>query len=162
MGFLDDLKEGIRRGTEAAQRVRDEEAAKEAAKKAGKTGTATKPAAAKTGRQLPEGVYMVNLKNAMEPIVYGKDENGADFVLRVSGNIMFKQDTPDSTDAEELKKQVAAIAREKIEAALLTLDLSDQKARLVAANGLDQLIRDDLKAHGFTAVFKLPLILNPA
>ena len=166
MGFFDDLKEGIRRGTEAAQRAREEEAAKEATKKAGKKGAAPQPAATGTGRKpgstLPEGVYMVNLKKVMEPIVYGTDENGADLILQVSGSIMFRQDEPDSTDVSELRRQVASIAREKIRAALPSMDMSDQKNRMVVANGLNQMIRDALKAKGFTAVFKLPLIIDPA
>ncbi|MBR5349098.1 MAG: hypothetical protein IK125_07675 [Lachnospiraceae bacterium] len=159
MGFFDKLKDAMKQASENANRKNagaQPQAAPQSAQPA-------KPAAAQRKGGLPEGVIMAMLdERNMEPIVYGTDENGKDLILRVGGAILFKQDNPDDTDHAVLRKKVAGIAREHIVAGIKTIDPQDLKSLLLLANRLNTEILEDLKVNGYTASYKLPIMLTPA
>lgn len=156
MGFFDKLKDAMKQASENANR-------KNACAQPQAAPQSAQPAVAQRKGGLPEGVIMAMLdERNMEPIVYGTDENGKDLILRVGGAILFKQDNPDDTDHAVLRKKVAGIAREHIVAGLKTIDPEDLKSLLLLANRLNGEILEDLKANGYTASYKLPLILTPA
>lgn len=156
MGFFDKLKDAMKQASENANR-------KTAGVQPQAASQNPQPATAQRKSRLPEGVIMAMLdERNMQPIVYGTDENGKDLVMRVSGAIHFKQDNPDDTDHAVLRKKVAGIAREHIVAGLKTIDPEDLKSLLLLANRLNGEILEDLKANGYTASYKLPLILTPA
>jgi ribosomal protein S11 len=158
MGFFDKLKDAMKQASENANR-KNAGAQPQAAPQSAQPAQA---AHAPRKGNLPEGVIMAFLdERNMEPIVYGTDENGKDLILRVSGAVYFKQDDPDDTDHAVLRKKVAGIAREHIVAGIKTIDPEDLKSLLLLANRLGGEILEDLKANGYTASYKLPLILTP-
>lgn len=159
MGFFDKLKDAMKQATENANRKNESAQPQAAPQSAQPAQTAHAP---RRGG-LPEGVIMAMLdERNMKPIVYATDENGKDLILRVGGAILFKQDQPDDTDHAVLRKQVAGIAREHIAAGIQTIDPQDLKSLLKLANQLNGEILEDLKKNGFTASYKLPLMLTPA
>ena len=153
MGFLDNFKEAMKRGAEAADNYIERERANQAA-----AANAPKPSAhsgTTHKSNLPEGVVMSSLDN--ELFVYG------DVTLAVSGALLTKRKDGDFSDPAAQRAEVKAIAREILERELPLrgADSGDLKTLLLAGTSIGKTILSDLDARGYEAAFKLPLMIRP-
>lgn len=159
MGFLDNFKAAMKAGAEAAnaniERQRAEKAAAESA-------AHPRPQARPHQSRLPEGVIMVSL-NDMEPVALGTNSAGQNVALSVSGALLAKPDGATSLDAASQRNEIRNIATEIIRRELIPQidSMGDLKCLMMAANNLNRVICEELKAHGYTAGMKMPLILHP-
>ena len=164
MGFLDSFQAAMKAGAEAGnasiERLRAEKAAEEsAAHPHPKAGSQARPQQSR----LPEGVIMVSL-NDMEPVALGMNSAGQNVALSVSGALLAKPEGETSLNAASQRNEIRSIAAEIIRRELTPQidSIGDLKNQLTAANNLNRIICEELKAHGYTAGMKMPLILHPA
>ncbi|MBO4460249.1 MAG: hypothetical protein J5778_06295 [Clostridiales bacterium] len=152
MGFLDNFKEAMKRGAEAADNYIEREKANQAA-----SSTPAKPAAHSTTTHkssLPEGVVMTTLDSE----IFTFD----DVSLTVSCSVLTKIINGEPKEASIQREDVRSIVRE-----ILTRDLpvsgatsGDLKILLKAGTSIGQTIIADLNSHGYEAAFKLPLMIR--
>lgn len=163
MGFLDNFKAAMKAGAEAGnasiERLRAEKAAEESA---AHPRPQARPQARPQQSRLPEGVIMVSL-NDMEPVALGMNSAGQNVALSVSGALLAKPDGGTSLDAASQRNEIREITAEIIRRELTPRidSMGDLKSLMMAANNLNKVICEELKAHGYTAGMKMPLILHP-
>ena len=162
MGFLDNFKAAMQRGVDAAnaniERQRAEQAA--AAGAAGPQPQA-KPQP-RTGHKLPEGVVMASLQD-IGPIDLGTDSKGQNVVMNISGTILAKPMGQSTLDPNAQREEIKRIARESLsrEMAPQIESIGDLKFMLTFANRMNRVVCEDLKAYGYEAAFRIPLMITP-
>ena len=159
MGFLDNFKAAMKAGTEAAnaniERQRAEKAAAENASR-------PQPQARPHQSRLPEGVIMVML-NRIQPIELGVNSNGQNVLLTVNGTILAKPQGQSSLDDAAHRNEIRRIVTEIIRRELAPqIDLmGDLKFLMKTANDLNKIVCDELKARGYEAAFRIPMVIRP-
>lgn len=163
MGFMDNFKAAMQRGAEAANAYNERERAKQQAATplAGKPQPRPTPRAA-GNHTLPEGVFMVQL-DQMEPIDVGTNAKGQNVVLKVSGVINAKSTSETTMDKNAQREAVIKIVRNCIHKNMVSQvgNATDFKYFLRAGTHMNPIVIQELKASGFDAVFKIPLIIRP-
>ena len=166
MGFLDNFKEGWKKGVEAANATLEKQRAEKAAA-AGTVHPQAQPRPQARPQQaghhsLPEGVIMVSL-NDMEPIGLGTNSKGQDVFMHISGTFLAKPSGQTSLDAEAQRADVKRIAREVLEIELTPRieSMGDLMYLMKCANNLNKTVCEGLKAQGYDAAVKIPLVIRP-
>ena len=162
MGFLDNFKAAMQRGVDAANANIDRQRAEQAAA-AGAAGPQpqAKPQP-RTGHKLPEGVVMASLDD-LEPIALGTNSRGQEVIMHVRGAFVAKPMGTCTLDTGAQRTEIKRIVRETLarEMAPQIESMGDIKFLMVFANRMNQTVCEALKAHGFEAAVKLPLVIRP-
>ena len=162
MGFLDNFKAAMQRGAEAAnaniERQRAEKAAAEGA-------TRPQPQARPQARpqsKLPEGVVMASLSD-IGPIELGTDAKEQNVVMNIGGTILAKPMGQSTLDSSAQREEIKRIARESLlrEMAPQIESMGDVKFLMTFANRMNRVVCEDLKAYGYEAAFRIPLMITP-
>ena len=170
MGFLDNFKAAMKAGADAAnaniERQRAEKAAAQGARpaQARPQSAQARPhsAQARPQSRLPEGVIMATL-NDMEPLPLGINSQGINVAVKISGTILAKPMGVCPLDANAQREEVKKIVRATLQRELAPQvnSMGDIKFLMVTANRMNPVVIENLKASGFEAAFKIPLVIRP-
>ena len=162
MGFLDNFKAAMQRGVDAANaNIERQRAEQAAAAGAARPQPQAKPQP-RTGHKLPEGVVMASLDD-LEPIALGTNSRGQEVIMHVRGAFLAKPMGTCTLDTGAQRTEIKRIVRETLarEMAPQIESMGDLKFLMVFANRMNQTVCEALKAHGFEAAVKLPLVIRP-
>ncbi|MBP5417489.1 MAG: hypothetical protein J6Y58_08195 [Clostridiales bacterium] len=162
MGFLDNFKAAMQRGVDAANaNIERQRAEQAAAAGAARPQPQAKPQP-RTGHKLPEGVVMASLQD-IGPIDLGTDSKGQNVVMNISGTILAKPMGQSTLDPNAQREEIKRIARESLsrEMAPQIESMGDLKFMLTFANRMNRVVCEDLKAYGYEAAFRIPLMITP-
>lgn len=158
MGFLDNFKAAMQRGVEAANaNIERQKAEKAAAERAARPQSPARPQS-----KLPEGVVMATL-NDMEPIALGTNSKGQEVIMHVNGTLLAKPMGPVTLDANAQRMEIKRIVREKLQSEMVSQieSMGDLKFLMMFANRMNRAVCEELKAHGYEAAVKIPLVIRP-
>jgi len=165
MGFLDNFKAAMQRGAEAAnaniERQRAEKAAAESRMVRRAQPQGRPQARPQQGHTLPEGVVAVSL-NDMQ-IALGTNSKGQNVIMFIHGTLLAKPMGQTTLDKEAQKAEIGRIARETLEREIIHQieSMGDLKFLMMFANRMNRVICEEIKAHGYEAAMKMPLVIRP-
>ena len=159
MGFLDNFKAAMKAGSEAANaNIERQRADKAAAENASRP----QPQARPHQSRLPEGVIMVAL-NRIQSIELGVNSKGQNVLLTVNGTLLAKQQGQTSLDDAAQRNKIRSIITEVIRRELAPQidSMGDLKFLMKTANDLNRIVCEELKARGYDAAFRIPMVIRP-
>ena len=166
MGFLDNFKQAMQNGANAANAHIERERAKQAASAPTARTAAGRPVSARPAvssrHTLPEGVIMVDLEK-LSQMNLGVNANGQQVILNIRGTMRAKPMGQTSLDADGQREEIRAIAQSVIfrELAPNINSMSDVKFLMTSANRISKVIVEEVKGRGYQSIFQLPLIIRP-
>ena len=162
MGFLDNFKAAMQRGAEAANANIERQRAEKAA-----AANAARPQMQanhqpRPSHKLPEGVVMASLSD-IGPMELGTDSKGQKVVMNIGGAILAKPMGQSTLDPNAQREEIKRIARESLSREMVPQidSMGDVKFLMTFANRMNRVICEDLKAYGYEAAFRIPLMITP-
>ena len=162
MGFLDNFKAAMQRGAEAANANIERQRAEKAA-----AANAARPQMQanhqpRPSHKLPEGVVMASLSD-IGPMELGTDSKGKKVVMNIGGTILAKPMGQSTLDSNAQREEIKRIARESLSREMVPQidSMGDVKFLMTFANRMNRVICEDLKAYGYEAAFRIPLMITP-
>jgi len=162
MGFLENFKAAMQRGAEAANANIE----RQRAEKAAASGTARQQMQARPqphqNHKLPEGVVMASLQD-IEPIALGTNSKGQNVIMNINGTILAKPMGQSALDANAQREEIKRIAWETLSREMIPQieSMGDLKYLMLFANRMNRVVCEELKAHGYEAAFRIPLVIRP-
>ncbi len=162
MGFLDNFKSAMAAAKDAANANIERQRAEQQKQQPMARTAAGRPVHARPQSRLPEGVVAVKM-NPEEPFDLGTNAQGQNVKVVANGLIHAKPMGMSSLDAEGQKQEIRTIAREVLQREMVPQinSMGDLKFLMLFANRMNQVIVAELNAHGYQAIFKLPLMIRP-
>ncbi|MBR2750846.1 MAG: hypothetical protein IKD90_06925 [Clostridiales bacterium] len=160
MGFLDNFKAAMQRGAEAANANIE----RQRAEKAAAAGTARPQAShqARPHNKLPDGVVMASL-DSIEPIALGTNSSGQNVIMKIHGTILAKPMGQSTLDPNAQREEIKRITLETLSREMVPQieSMRDVKFLMTFANRMNRVVCENLKAYGYEAAFRIPLMIAP-
>ena len=151
MGFMDNFKEAMKRGAEAAENYRERELAKQ-------EGTG-RPVAQHPEQPADPAAPFNFVAKTEEPIIVTDPKTGAQVKFNVLSNGRAKLDDPSAYEGKDYKAAVKEIIIETVKTLLndpsFLPDAKDVKTLMMLSNRAVGPVTGELKSKGITAAFKM-------
>ncbi len=162
MGFLDNFKAAMQRGAEAANANIE----RQRAEKAAASGTTRQQMKARPqphqNHKLPDGVVMASL-DSIEPVALGTNSSGQNVIMKIHGTILAKPMGQSTLDPNAQREEIKRITLETLSREMVPQieSMRDVKFLMTFANRMNRVVCENLKAYGYEAAFRIPLMIAP-